>query len=218
MIEIQINDVFNNLQSILKRTISQAEFGAAIGLSPVAINKRLQRNNEIRLSELLRLQKKYNCDLLNFYVKSFNAKTADAVEIKYYNAPAISKVVKNPLITSIWLDRELVHDVWKKNEEHLCIIQMQGDTMYGGEQPFNNNDMLVIDMDENNLIKSGIYAYTTHNNSLIFVSGIKQRPDNSIDLYYWNKNYNTVNYTREELTLQEFKIIGRVLINLSNLM
>lgn len=218
MVEVNIKNVYNDLQKLINKSLSQAEFGQALGLSPIATNKRLQRNNEIKLSELLKLQKKYNCNLLGHYVKEFNTKTADAVEIKYYNDPKVYDAVKNPLITSIWLDRELVHDIWKKKEEHLCIIQMQGDTMEGGSQPFNNNDMLIIDTNENNPLKAGVYAYTTHNNLLIFVNGLKRKLDNTIDFYYWNENYSMQNYPIKTLQEQEFQIIGRVIMNLSNLM
>lgn len=60
-----ISEVLDTLQILTKKHISQAEIARVLNASAVAINKRIIRNSEIKLSELELLEKHYNVSLLN---------------------------------------------------------------------------------------------------------------------------------------------------------
>lgn len=146
-----------------------------------------------------------------------NQKKADAVEVVYYQNEELEDVIKSPVITSIWLDRELVHNIWHRKEKDLRIVRMPGDNMDGNKKPIKNRDMLLIDTTANSIFCAGVYVYTTHGNSMLFVSDIIQTPDGKATLTSWNESHPTITYNAEQLKDINFKVIGRVIKNLSSL-
>lgn len=219
-----IIDAIHAIQENTNRSISQAEIANILGLSSVAINKRIARNSELKVSEAVKLIEYYGYNLFDLCIQNGNNmpkslhNNQDSVEIVYYENSHLDKTIKNPLITSLWLDRELVRDIWKKDETKLRTIKMPGDVMNGGERPIKNQDMLVIDLSSTDVLSSGIYAYTTNDDNLIFINGIKQKVDGSVKFYYWNKTYNEVVYKLEDLQKINFKVIGRVIMNMTALL
>ena len=99
------------------------------------------------------------------------------VEIKYYNNTKNSSAVKSKQIANLYLDSNLVHNIWNKDERSLFILKMPGDSMDGGETPIRNNDMLIVDTSSRDISCSGIYAYTTNDENFIFVNGIMLNVD-----------------------------------------
>ena len=138
-----------------------------------------------------------------------------AVEIIYFENPELLGSIKNPKISSVWLDKELVHDVWNRDEKNLRVMQMPGDVMFGGDTPIKNQDILIVDTSITDIMLSGVYAFTTRNDNFIFINCIKQKIDGQVLFYYWNKNYDDVIYTHSDLERIGFKVIGRVIKNLS---
>ena len=212
-----ITDVLEILQNITKRTISQVEIAKILNTTPLAINKRIARKSELKASEAITLSNHFGTNLFENYIHNVNTQTkwSDAIEIVYYENALLGDAIKNPLITSVWVDRELLHDIWQKDESTLRVLTMLGDTMDGGTTPIRNNDMLMIDLASNDILSSGIYAYTAKGDNLIFINGLKQKMDGSVKFYYWNKTYHDIVYSPDELKEANFKVIGRVLKNLS---
>lgn len=218
-----ITDALISLQNHLKRVIPQTELAQVLGVSAIALNKRISRQSELKVSEVIRIIDYYGCNILNDYIKNkaaLNTPTTvypDAVEIKYYENELVAGAIKNPKVTSIWIDRELVHDVWNKDEKNLRIMKMLGDCMAGGEFPVSDGDIMLMDISCRDLLSSGIYAYTTNNDSCIFVNIIKFSVDGTITFSYFNKVYEDIVYTMEDLKRVEFKVVGRIIKNLSYL-
>lgn len=218
-----ITDALQSLNNHLKRIVPQTELAQVLGVSAIALNKRISRQSELKVSEVIRIIDHYGCNILNDYIQNkaaLNTPTTaypDAVEIKYYENQLVAGSIKNPKITSIWLDRELVHDVWNKDEKNLRILKMPGDCMNGGEFPVPDGDILIADISCRDLLSSGIYAYTTNNDSCIFINIIKLSVDGKITFSYFNKTYEDVVYNMDDLKKVEFKIVGRVIKNLSRL-
>lgn len=146
-----------------------------------------------------------------------NQKKADAIEVVYYQNPELEDVIKNPVITSIWIDRELVHDVWHRKEKDLRIVKMPGENMNGNGKPIKNRDVLLVDTTANNIFCAGVYVYTTHDGSMLFVNDIIQTPDGKVIISNWNKKYPSITYEATQLKEVNFKVIGRVIKNLSSL-
>ena len=47
-----------------------------------------------------------------------NSTPKEAIEIKYYESPNLTNTIKNPAISNIWLNKELIHNVWQKDEKN----------------------------------------------------------------------------------------------------
>lgn len=204
--------------------IQQGEFAKNIGILQQQLSKYERGENKPSADFFIKLIEKTNVNLNwlltgkgNIFASDSDEKNApDAVEIIYYENPTLIETIKNPVITSIWLDRELIHDVWHKHEKNLRTLQMPGDTMDGGETPIKNKDMLIVDISDTNIQASGIFVYTTKNGSLIFVNGIKQSPDGTYRFYFRNTGYKEIHYTLEDLEKLGFKVIGRVVKNITS--
>lgn len=205
--------ILSTIEKIRGEQISQSEFARVLEITPPALSKRIKNHGEISVSELIKFEQHYKCGL--FDVLGRKAGLQDAVEIIYYENPTLIEIIKNPVITSIWLDRELVHDVWKKDEKTLRTLQMPGDAMDGGDNPIKNKDMLIVDISDKNPMASGIFAYTTQNESLIFINDIKQKADGALKFNFWNTRYKEAVYTPDDLKKMDFKVIGRVVKNMS---
>ena len=203
--------------------IQQGEFAKSIGILQQQLSKYERGENKPSCDFLIKLIEKTNVNINwlligkgNMFVENAEKEIPDAVEIIYYENPTLIETIKNPVITSIWLDRELIHNVWLKNEANLRTLQMPGDTMDGGETPIRNKDMLIVDISDTNIQESGIFVYTTKNGSLIFVNGIKQSPDGTYRFYFRNSSYKEIHYTLDDLEKLGFKVIGRVVKNITS--
>ena len=209
----------------LELGMSQGDFANEINVVQQQLSKYERGENKPSADFLIKLIEKINVNVnwlltgkgTMFNVVSANFNRADAVEIKYYENPTLIETIKNPEITSIWIDRELVHNVWRKHESDLRIIQMPGDNMQGGHNYFTitNKDIVLIDMLSRNVSLSGIYAYTTQNEKYIFIKAIQRVADGSIKFWSTNSNYQSVILTQEQLDKIGFKVLGRVVKNLS---
>lgn len=196
------------IQAIEKETgnkITQAEIAKFLGVSQVAIMRRMARKSDLKVSELLALNEHYKCNIL----KTIGYRTPDAVEIVYYNDPEYSHLIRNSKVTSVWQDREITHDVWEKEEKDLRIITMPGNNMNGGNVPILDNDLLIIDTASTDILRSGVYAYKTA--AGFFVNEIKQKADGTVVFSHWNENTKSTIYTLEQLHDLEFKVLGKVI-------
>ncbi|MCD7779826.1 MAG: hypothetical protein LUH05_04060 [Candidatus Gastranaerophilales bacterium] len=206
------------LISLKKKNIySIADLGRCLNLSRQYLQK--YKEKELDDEQIHQLETFYNVNL------KYSLNIADAIEVKYYNSgieELDNKVIKNPHITSIWLDKELVRKVWKiKDENTLKLISMPGDCMDGGETPIKNGDLLLIDTSVKNALISGVYAYITqsevYKKTLLFVCRITQNTDGSITMIPNKKEYEAFLFDEEHLRKIDFKIIGRMIKNISEL-
>ena len=205
--------------------MSQKDFAREIDVVQQQLSKYERGENKPSTEFLIKLIEKMDVNinwLLTGYGNMFNSaelgnENAKSVEIKYYESPKISDTIKNPVVESIWLDKNMVNNIWRKDEKNLRIIQMPGDYMQGGYNDFSisNSDIVVVDIKSTNVSLSGIYAYTTQNNEFIFIKSIQRVADGSLMFNVFNDKYQSVVYREEELKKIDFKVIGRVIKNLS---
>lgn len=223
IVNMYISDVLSTLKKQTNKKITQSEVASVLGISAVSLNKRISRKSELKLSEVQKLSNYYGYNLFNIYVQNGKIETlgmvvnTDTVEISYYYNPKLADSVKNPLIDSIIFDSQLIHKIWNKDEKNLCTLKMPGDSMDGGEISIKNDDLLILDTSSRNISSSGIYAYTTNDDNFIFVNGIMLNVDGSVRFFFYNKKYPEITYTQAELDNVNFKIIGRVIKNISSL-
>ena len=91
---------------------------------------------------------------------------------------------------------------------------MPGDKMDGGDIPFKNGDILLIDKTQTDISFSGVYFYTTNNHEDIFVNNFRKRFDGTIVLGYTNSKYEDSIVSIDQLEAAGYKVIGRVIKNI----
>ncbi|MCM1340009.1 MAG: hypothetical protein NC191_10095 [Muribaculaceae bacterium] len=126
--------------------------------------------------------------------------------------------MKNNLITTLWLDRELIENDWKKEAQNLRVIKMIGDKMDFGEYPLKHNHTLLVDISETDIINSGVYVFTTENEgkTFVFICGISVQTNGNVKFYFANsKTYAPKILTPKELKDCNFTVLARVVKNLS---
>lgn len=202
-------------QALKLAQINQVEAAHILNVTPMAISKRVNKNSELKVSELVKLQDATGRNLFQSSTQDNNTRR-DRIEIKYLNLGGTwNEKLRNPLVTSIWFDRELLTNIWRKNPENLRIVKMIGDRMNGGEYPLKNDDILILDISEKEIINSGIYIFSTQNDDNVFINTVEKKIDGGVRFSFFNKYYPDKVYTAEELEQLDFKIIGRVIKNLS---
>lgn len=207
-----IKELIRNIERCKNDNITQAQLAKAFDCGVTSISQRAGRRSEVTISELIKA-----CEFFEIPVEQVllnEVKIRDAVEIKYYECPKLGNLIKHKKITSVWLDREIVEDVWQKNKEDLRAIKMLGDSMDGGVKPIKAGDVLIFDTTRTNTLESGVFAYTTGGN--IFIARIKQTM-NSLIFSVSNPKYEayTNEKTFEELQDLNFRVIGKYIHNAS---
>lgn len=199
---------------IEKANITQAEAARILNVSNMAISKRiLNPKSEAKVSEMQKIEQSIGKSLYH------GAPKYDQVQIKYIQIPGISDaIIKSSFVKErLQFDREIVENAWNRVPENQRIIKMRGDKMETGLYPLRNNDILVIDISQNNVADSGIYLYSTEVNGEkeVFINNVNKRPDGCLRMSYFNPKYEEIIYSPEELVNMNFKVIARVVKNLS---
>jgi hypothetical protein len=211
---MKIKELTNRIEKLTGQTVTQATLAQIYCISAPAMSKRFDKNSDITVDELFKTCKYFDmspCTVLS-------GKEKDSVEIKYYENPKVKELITHSKLHNIWKDREVVHDIWNKNEKDLRVIKMFGDCMRTGEgDSINPGDVLIIDITQTNSLVSGIYAYSAGGQGNIFIARIKQNDDGSITFMYKNKYYEPHTRSKEELEENDFRIIGKVIHNESKL-
>ncbi|MCM1338782.1 MAG: hypothetical protein NC191_03835 [Muribaculaceae bacterium] len=208
------DELFDTLQNLMGFRPTAVQVAKIIGINKKTMYARQQRNSKFSEDDIAQIYAFYK---INNYEKSYDFPDtlADKVEIQYYINPNLQTNIKTPKVTSIWFDRELVENIWGMNPSDLCVVTMLGDKMDHGEYPLRKNDILIMDTSDTDVVKSGIYAFTTHNDAYMFINGVNRRFDGTWRFYFYNKNYPEKILTDEEVKKADIRIIGRIVKNLS---
>lgn len=205
-------DVLNFKEFVNLSGLTQAEIARILNTSPVSISRRYNNaKSEPTYNEVIKVEKAIKRRIIGKDIPL----GADAVEIKYYYDEKLANLIKIPEITSVWLDRELVHNVWRKNENNLKCLAMPGDSMRGGNVPLLDGDILIIDTSMTDIRRSGIYAYTTHDDKFIGVNQIILKPDMQVKFDFWNEKRQSLIYSPEQFKELKFKPLGKAIRSLS---
>lgn len=194
----------------LNREVSRAELAEALEISRQHAHNIKDRT--LTEDQVAKIEKALN---INLSPISRCSGSSEKIEIQYWGKglPCEEKI-KNPLINSMWFDREVINGGWQKDENNLNIIAMPGDKMDGGDIPFKNGDILVIDKTQTDISISGVYFYTTNNDEDIFVNNFRKRFDGTIVLGFTNSKYEDSIVTIDQLEAAGYKVVGRVIKNM----
>lgn len=208
---MRYSEAMECLQNLIGYKPSAKELVHILGLnSPKTLYQRAHRDSEFTDLEIKTLFEHYDPSS-----KISSPTFADKVEIPYYTNPNLKTDIKNPLVTSMWFDRELVENVWKKDPKNLRIIKMLGDKMHYGEYPLRNDDILIMDISETDPFIAGTYVFTTNNDKYIFICRVSRLMDGSYKFTFLNPACPDRIETPEEAEELGLKIVGKIVKNLS---
>lgn len=211
---MDIKKLIRSIERCKDENITQKQLAEAWNCGVTSVSQRAGRKSYVTVDELIKA-----CDYFEVPIEQVllgETKVRDVVEIKYYNSPKLGNLIKHKQISNVWLDRQIVEDVWRKNAEDLRAIKMLGDSMDGGVKPIKAGNVLIFDTTRTNTLESGVFAYTSGGGESIFVAQIKQTMSS---LIFSVNNPEYSHYTNEktfdELKELNFKVIGKYIHNAS---
>lgn len=191
--------------------LSKSEVARILGVVPSSITSRINGTDDLKITELEKIEEYIGRKI---YRTGTPVREYDQVAIPYLEGYDV-KLKHSKVKERVQFDKEVIDDIWCKKAENLRIMTMQGNNMNSGEYAMKNNDILIIDISVKNYNKPGIYAYTTAKQAGISITGLQGEPDGTLNIINYNKDYKDLQYTAEQLKTMEFKVIGRMIKNLS---
>lgn len=208
--------VFDRLQNLIDYLPEQSELCKITGVKQSTMSNRFKRDSDFSSDEIVKLNEYYNINIFTNTVNPNLGHTAigDRVEITYWDQ--LPEDLKNPKIASVWFDREIIENDWKISPENLCIIPMIGDKMTNYWYPIRNNDILMIDTSHNYIMGNGVYFATSRNNTRFWIREMQILLDQTMEIKGYSPSGDTSKvFTNQELQQADFKIIGKVIKNVS---
>lgn len=192
--------------------LTKAEIARILSIPPSAVTARINGTNDIKISELVKIEKHIGRKIF----RPEGAMEYDQIKIPYIEIDGEdnSYYIHPNVPHRVQFDREIIEKIWAVNPDNLRIMTMHGNNMNATEYPLRNNDILVVDISGRDISRPGIYVYKSAKSG-ITVSGIQQKQNGALILINLDKKYPDEEYTAEELRNIDFKIVGRVVKNLS---
>ena len=213
---MEISLKVRELRKSLKLT--QEGFAQKLGVSPKTIAFWENGNNVPTKNNLLTICNK--CNLSENYfdenVKNENkiVGSSDIVKIPYWNQ--LPDELKNPDFTCVTAERNVILNHWYLKPENLCIVPMVDGGLSNYWYKITSGDILIIDLSHNNINQSGVYFCTSMNNTRFWVREIKLLINESVEFHNYSMTGEIIKtYTQEQLNAVDFKIIGKVIKNVS---
>ena len=196
------------LQKLKNCRISFTEIGKALDTGRANISKRANTNSILKEEEIKKIENYFN---VNFSKQTVNN---DIVKIPYWTE--LPDELRNPDFTCVTAERNVILNHWYLKPENLCIVPMVGDKMAHYWYPINNGDILIIDTEQQHIRGNGVYFATSQNNTRFWVREMQVLVNNNIEFKGFAPSGETVRtLSQEELKEVDFKIIGKVIKNVS---
>ena len=177
-----------------------------------------QRDTEFKPYEIKQIEQFYNVDLSksdteNEVISNYIV-GSDRIEIPYWEG--LPENMKNPKIASVWFDREIIENAWGIKAESLRIVPMIGDSMTKYWYPICNGDMLIVDTLIDHIRGNGVYFGTSQNNTRFWIREMQIDMNLNIEFRSYSPSGSAQKlYTFRELEEVDFKLIGKVIKNVS---
>lgn len=208
------NELIERLQNLIGYTPRLIDIAKILEYDYSRVRNRSIRESFYNIDEINKISNFYNVNLFNIPDKCVDT-YSDKVEIHYYTNPNLKTKLTVPDVTTVWFDRQVIENRWKRKPENIRVITMLGDKMDHGAYPLRLDDILFMDISDTDVTKSGIYAFTTNNDSYMFINGINRRYDNMYRFYFYNPIYPEKILTGDDVKKADIKIVGRIFKNLS---
>lgn len=205
--------LLERLQNLTNKKANLSEIARVLGFGYSTIGNRASRNSEYSLDEINKLSLYYNVDLINNHITNTSG---DRYEIPYYINDDLITDLRLPDITTIWMDRELIENRWKRKKENLRVVTMLGDKMDGGNRPIHIDDVLLMDVSDRDVTKAGVYAFTTYDDKYMYINNVYRKFDGTYSFTFANPKYPEKILTNADVENAHMRVVGRVFINLTD--
>ena len=205
-------------EELKKRNINMTarEIAKLWNMDEASYSRKKRLNTEIKYKNLKQLEEKLNINLTkNFKDDNFiSSGTNNIIKIPYWDK--IPDKLKIPDFTCVTAERDVIKNHWYLNPDNLCIIPMVGDKMSNYWYPMRTGDILIVDTSQNQIMGNGVYFATSQNDTRFWIREMQVLINNDIQIKgYAPSGETTKVFTREQLQDVDFKLIGKVIKNVS---
>ena len=224
--KLKYNDVIDRLQNLTMSKINTKELADVLGMPVRTLYTRSYRNSEVTPIEIKKIEDFYRVNLFkhdsNITISlsdekiSCAAKINDVIKIPYWEG--LPDELKHIEYTYVLAQRASIEQGWNLSPENLCITVMNGDAMENYWYKIRNNDVLIIDTSETkvNANGCGVYFATSRNNSMFWIREMQMLYNGDIEFHSYSPSGTKAKVlTQEQLKDTDFKIIGKVIKNVS---
>lgn len=216
-----IDEKINDLQNLTERKITNNEIAKILGLgSGQAVINRINRKQELKEFEIIKLDNAFKNEINKVNQKIttnnnvYQFPHGDRIEINYWEY--LPEELKKQKVTSVWFDKEIVENDWDMSADKLCIVPMIGDKMSRYWYPLMNGNILIVDTSQNYIMGNGVYFATSRNNTRFWIREMQVLINNDTEIKGYAPSGETKKvFTQEQLAEVDFKIIGKVIKNVS---
>lgn len=212
---MRFNQVYSALQKLIKAEINQAELGRVLGVSRANINYKKQANTLLSDEDVKKIETYYKVSLSqNSPCYAAKIPIDDIIKIPYWSG--LPEELKISDFTCVTAERNVIKNHWYLNPDSLCIVPMFGNKMSNYWYKINDSDILIIDTSHNRIVGNGVYFATSQNNTRFWVREMQNLINNDVEFKAFSPSGNTTRViTKQELDEVDFKVIGKVIKNVS---
>ena len=208
----------NDLQKFTKEKITYEKVAKVLKLKgKQAVSMRITRKQELKDWEIELLDKEFKYCTTSTQNIAFAAKVniqEDILKIPYWNG--LPDDLKNTDFTCVTAERNVIQNHWNLNPDDLFIVPMVGDKMTNYWYKILPNDILIIDTSHNHIVGNGVYFATSQKNTRFWIREMQALINNDIQIKGFAPSGETTKiFTQEQLKEVDFKIIGKVIKNVS---
>lgn len=191
-----------------KENITYEKFGSALHLTRQRIGQML--NETLSNEQLFKLENYFNVKLTNVKLETVEQKL---VNIPYWSE--IPEYLRDEDFDCVPVPRKVIVNKWKLNPENLYIVPVVDDGMNEYWYKIFKDDVLIIDTSENYVNSFGVYFATSQNNTRFWIREIDILANETIEFHRYTEEKIIKTYTRQELQEVDFRVIGKVIKNVS---
>lgn len=202
-------DLKKALDKKFNRDVKLVEIAKAIETSAQNFNKKFKnQNTEVTLSDVRKVEKYFNVKLIE------STAGDNIINIPYWSK--LPNELKIPDFAFVTAERNVIKNHWHLDPEYLRIVTMVGDKMTNYWYKINENDILIIDTSHNFIRGNGVYFATSRNNTRFWIREMQALINDDIQIKGFAPSGETTKvFTQEQLKQVDFKIIGKVIKNVS---
>lgn len=206
---MKVKQAIAEITSQRKEKISYEKMGIALSVTRQRIGQMI--NDDLSEKQVKELENYFDVNLTGVKLPE-----NDLIKIPYWEG--IPEELKHSEYTYVIAQRASIEQGWNLKPESLCITVMNGDAMEYYWYKIRNNDVLIIDTSENkiNANGSGVYFATSRNNTMFWIREMQMLYNGDIEFRSYSPSGNRLRtYTQKQLNEVDFKVIGKVIKNVS---
>lgn len=211
--------LLERLQNLIKHKPSQKDLGDILGLRQTSISGRALRNSNFTDEEIDKINAFYGINLyLNIGkddIKITSSEVEDEIiEIPYWEE--LPEELRIPDFDCVTAQRGVIKRHWGLNPESLRIVPMVGDKLTNYWYRINDSDILIIDTSHNYIMGNGVYFATSQNNTRFWIREMQNLINDDVQIKGYAPSGDTIKiFTKQQLEEVDFKLIGKVIKNVS---